>query len=546
MAPTRTSGGDPVCGQVWAAPDGQTSECAESGPHRCAPRADRVQGFIEDLLLHTKDRWARTRFVLAAWQRNDIVRPLFGDVLWDPDLGMYRRRYSLAWVELARKNGKSELLAALALVLLLADDCEGAEVYGAAVDREQAHKVFDVAKRMVELSPVLSARCRVFRQARRIVCEQTASYYQVVAADAAGNVGHNPHGVIFDEVWAQRNRDLWDALRTGMGTRSQPLMIAATTAGNDTGSWAARQHDEMLRVAEDPARAPHVLVYARNTPADADVWDEATWSHANPALGEFLDIRALREEATEARNDPAAENAFRQYRLNQWVSQVTRWLPLGVWDGCAGMVVEEQLAGARCWGGLDLSATTDLTALAWWFPDPGQVLWRFWIPEARLKILDGATGGAATVWAREGALILTEGEVVDYDSVHDRIARDAETFDVAMMGVDRWNSAATMTWLAEQEIPAALVPQGYRLSPSLKRMHGLLLAGGLNHGGHPVARWCADAAEVRQDDQENIRLVKPDRGKATKRVDGIAALADALAAEAAGSAVVPEPCAVWS
>lgn len=152
--------------------------------------------------------------------------------------GSYVRRYRIAWIEVARKNGKSELLVFIALYLLVADGVEGAEIYGCAMDRGQAAKVFDVAARMVKLSPVLSARLVVKDHIKRIIDEQTGSYYEVVAADAAGNLGHNPHGVMFDEVLTQRDSSLWDAMRTGMGTRAQPLVVAATTAGDDPASFA--------------------------------------------------------------------------------------------------------------------------------------------------------------------------------------------------------------------------------------------------------------------------------------------------------------------
>jgi len=207
------------------------------------------------------------------------------------------------------------MLAGIALYLLCADNEEGAEIYGAAMDRDQARKVYDVAARMVRLSPVLSKRLTVRDSAKRIVDEQTASYYEAIPADAGGNLGHNPHGIVFDEILTQKNGDLWDALRTGMGTRTQPLMVAATTPGNDPAGWCGQMHLEMERVAEDPERAPHILVFLRNLPMDSDPFDESNWAWPNPALGDFLSMQAIRDEAIEARNDPAKENAYRQFRM---------------------------------------------------------------------------------------------------------------------------------------------------------------------------------------------------------------------------------------
>jgi phage terminase large subunit-like protein len=515
----------PECGFTF-----DDATCVERGEHFCVPRADHAQAFFEEILVHTKGRFARTKFLLASWQRDEIVRPLFGRVRWDVETQRYVRSYRIGWIELARKNGKSELLAGIALYLLCADGEESAEIYGAAKDRDQARKVFDVAMRMVQLSPVLSKRLTIKAHEKRIIDERTASYYETIAADAAGNLGHNPHGIIFDEVLTQPSADLWNALRTAMGTREQPLMIAATTAGNDPASFAKVQHDEYERVAEDPARAPHVFVCMRNMPADADPYDEKNWQFPNPALGDFLSVQSLRDEVAEAKADPAKENAFRQFRANQWVSQVTRWMPLHLWDAAANvqMVVEERLHGETAFGGLDLSATTDLTAWVLWLPEHHTALWRFWTPEAQVPFLDRHTGGRASVWVREGFLNVTEGDWIDYDAVHAQIERDKRDFRLVRVGYDQKEATATAQHMQRLELDIEPVYQGFSLSESLKELMRLVKSGQFCHGAHPVARWCADSVEVKRDDQDRIKIVKPDRGASGKRIDGIAAAANAI------------------
>lgn len=516
--------------------------CRRKGEHLCAARRARVLAVFEGVLCHTKGRWARQPFHLTTWQRDDIVVPLLCTVRWDPETSTYVRRYRIAWLELARKNGKSELLAALALILLVADDEASAEVYGCARDRDQARKVFDVAARMVELSPVLSRRLKVNRHAKRISDARTASYYEVVAADAEGNLGHNPHGIIFDEVLTQRDGGLWDAMRTAMGTRTQPLMVAATTAGSDLGGFCHTEHDYCLRVLEQPDLDPTRFVYMRNTPADADPWLEASWQHANPALPRyvgdpeaFLSMQALRDEATEARANPTKENAFRQYRLNQWVAQATRWLPLELLDACPSST-ELPADGSSCWGGLDLSAVSDLTSLCWLFHDGTEdgavrLLWRHWLPEAMVPRLDEMTGGQASVWVREGWLMPTEGNVVDYDQVHATIADDAQRWNVTALGIDRWNSTATTNWLQAnvRRLTVEQVAQGYRgMSGPLKQLLRLTQRQLLDYGGDPLARWCFGSVEVRQDDAENIRPVKPNRGRDRHRIDAVVSASMAL------------------
>jgi phage terminase large subunit-like protein len=528
----------PVCGYAF---DG--AECAERGEHLCAPRVAKVTGFFAEVLVHTKGRWARQRFVLAAWQAADIVAPLFGTVAWSAEAGQYVRRYRVVWVELPRKNGKSELLAGIALYLLVADDEEGAEIYGCARDRDQARKVFDVAERMVRLSRVLSRRLKIYAQAKRIVDERSGSYYEIVAADAAGNLGHNPHGVVLDEVITQRDGGLWDAMRTAMGARTQPVMIAATTAGSDGQSFAKAQHDEMQRVADDPGRAPHVLAVMRNTPHDADPWDESGWAGANPALGDFLSLQALRDEALEARAEPRKENSFRQFRLNQWVSQATRWMPMDLWDECPGEPwlgpewARERLGGRAAYAGFDLAAKLDLVAWCLLFPpedgDPhGDVhlAWRFWLPAAGAEALDRLHGGQFTRWAKAGWVTVTDGAVVDYDRVVADVARDAAAFTLLGAHCDEWSMWPVIGRVAEA---CGLDPEGGdvaayrntydRMSPGMSEIMGLARDSRLAHHANPVARFCFDYVEVRAApyDPNLIRPVKPNRQTSHARIDAV-------------------------
>jgi phage terminase large subunit-like protein len=529
MTARRQSSSHKRCGFTFAG-----KSCAKRGDHFCVPRADRAQRFIEKMCVHTKSIWARKPFVLEDWQRDEIVRPLFGEVRWDDQWQMYVRLYSVALIEIARGNGKSELAAAIVLLLLVGDDEESAEVYGAASDTKQAGKVGEVAKRMAELSPHLSRRLVFNRQSRRLIDPKKNSYYEVIPSDAKGELGHNPSGSVIDEVLTQASADLWEALRTAQGKRPESLLIGFTTAGNDPSSFAAKLHEEMEKIVEDPSRAPHVFAYLRNTPKEADPFDEKNWFHANPALGKFLSIETVRQEALEARNDPTRENAFRQFRLNQWVQQVTRWMPLHLWDQCAGMIDETKLQGLECYGGLDMSATSDLTALSWFFPGrPHQVIRRFFIPEARVPFLDKQTGNAFSVWVKEGFVHAIPGEVIDDKVVRDQIIDDATAFQCKMIGIDRWNALSIANSLEEIGLETTLIKQGFALSPGLKELMRLVKARDsegrvtFNHGGNPVSRWMADAVEVKRDDNENLKPVKPDRDASGKRIDGI--VTDAMA-----------------
>lgn len=573
------SSSPPECGYTW-----RNKTCHERGPHYCEPRADKPVDFFAEVLVHTKGDWARRAFVLEDWQEHEIIRPVFGSVRWDPERKRYVRRYTIVWVEIGRKNGKSELAAGVVIFLLIADDEFAAEIYGAAKTTKQAGKVAEVVEQMRRMVPALNGdngrargegRIRYNKNSRRLYDETTGSYYEVIASDDPNaELGHNPHGIVIDEFLAQVSAAFFSAMRTAMGARAQALMFLLTTAGNDPSSFGATQHDEMARILDDPARAPHVFVYMRNTPrtdeeldairrrhkgdpdlpVSCDPWDERNWKWCNPALDSFLSREALRQEALEAKNDPALENSFRQYRLNQWVSQVTRWMQLHIWDASAGIVDEGRLEGRTCYAGLDLASTTDLAAWVLLFPpdDPDDpksvfdVLWRFWTPEAQLRLLDDYTGGQASVWARSGLLYASEGDWIDYTgdpatgmshsaivgksspSIHRQILLDSQRFRIAAVGYDQREATATAQYM--QEIGLAIEPvyQGYGLSAPLKDLMRLVKSGRFAHGGHPVARWNADSAEVRQDDQERLKLVKPIREASGKRVDGIAAAANSL------------------
>jgi hypothetical protein len=385
----------PVCGFTL---DGRS--CRKRGDHFCTPRADKAQKFFEEILVHTKGRYARQRFVPAKWQRDEIIRPIFGTVRWSVEHEEYVRVYLIVWVELARKNGKTELLAGIMLYLLVADGEESAEIYGCARDRDQASLAFDVAMRMVQLSPILSRRLTVRAHLKRIIDPRTNSFYQVIAADAAGALGSNPSGVAADEILAWRDRSMWDAQRTGMGSgaRRQPLMVAATTAGNDPSSFRGKaMHDgDATRSPTTPPGRRRMFVYMRNTPAGRrPVRRVATGRMGNPALGDVpVPMRrcakkpsrraTTRPRRTRSGSSGSTSGSIRPpatCRLHQWDQQRPRDLPLNPGLG-AGRTQGPHLHGpGSTW---PRSSTCPLGALIFPAADgqPVRALWRFWLPEA--------------------------------------------------------------------------------------------------------------------------------------------------------------------
>jgi len=521
--------------------------CSEQGDHFCIPRAARVCGFFDTVLVHTKGKFARKPFVLTDWQRNEIIGPLMGNAVWSPEQNRYVRQYRMGWLELGRKNGKSELLAGLALYLLAFDGEEGAQVYGAARDRDQARLIWDVASRMVQLSPKLNARegLRIRSHERRIVDAQTGSIYTILARDALGNLGLDPSAMLFDEVISQPDGRLWDAMRTAMGSRVEPIMVAATTAGNDPSSFAAAEHAQCVKVADDPEREPHRFVYIRNMPIDADPFDEKNWPFPNPALGDFLSIQALRDEALEAKNDPAKENSWRQFRGNQWVSQATRWMPMNLYRDCTGELWLTQewnqlLKGRDVWCGLDLSAKMDLTSFCVFAPpqgtEPGHAAWWHWLPEEALPSLDTVTSHRAAQWVRQGFLRLMPGGVIDYAELCKQIAEIVAPYNVREICYDKWSGEYVrqeLERLLGKRVP--LVPNEptyVGMTVPMRELMALSVEHAWQHHGNPVATFCFDSVEVKRavDNPDLLKPVKPERSPHATRIDAVVTAALAVGA----------------
>ncbi|MEW6457616.1 MAG: terminase TerL endonuclease subunit [Bacillota bacterium] len=492
-------------------------------------KAEHAMAFISNLR-HTKGRWRGVRFTLLPWQKK-LIRDVFGTVTKDG-----HRQFRTVYAEIPKKNGKSELAAAVALYLLFGDGEPGAEVYSAAADRQQAAIVFNLAASMVRMAPALEKRCKIVDSVKRIVVPSTESFYQVLSAEAYTKHGFNVHGVIFDELHTQPNRDLYDTLTQGSGdARTQPLFFLITTAGDDPDRtsicWEVHQHAKAILngTKVDPSFYP--VIYGLED--DEDWNSEANWKRANPALGTIIPEDRLREAYSAALGNPARENTFRRLRLNQWVrAKATRWLSLEKWDATAGLVVEEELRGKRCFAGLDLSSNVDLTALCLLFPpqlglSKWYALWRFYIPEDNMRARVRRDRVPYDVWARHGFIKLTPGNVIDHDFIRADILRQRDLYQIDELGYDPWNATQLAIALISDGIKCVETRQGYKtMSPAMRAIEKLILSQTLVHGGNPVARWNFGNLEVKADANDNIRPVK---SQETERIDGFVALLNAMA-----------------
>ena len=487
--------------------------------------ADYAVMFIESLC-HTKGTWAGKPFELIDWQEQ-IIRDLFG--ILKPN---GYRQFNTAYVEIPKKMGKSELAAAVALLLTCGDGEERAEVYGCAADRQQAAIVFDVAADMVRMCPALSRRVKILASQKRIIYKPTNSFYQVLSAEAYSKHGFNIHGVVFDELHTQPNRKLFDVMTKGSGdARMQPLYFLITTAGTDTHSICYETHQKAKDILEgrkiDPTFYP--VIYGADESED---WtDPKVWRKANPSLGITVGIDKVRAACESARQNPGEENAFRQLRLNQWVKQAVRWMPMEKWDACAFAVNEDDLEGRVCYGGLDLSSTTDITAFVLVFPPTDEddryvVLPYFWIPEDSMDLRVRRDHVPYEVWERQGYLMTTEGNVIHYGYIEKYIERLGEKFNIREIAFDRWGAIQMVQNLEGMGFTVVPFGQGFKdMSPPTKELMKLVLEKRIAHGGHPVLRWMMDNIYIRTDPAGNI---KADKERSTEKIDGAVATIMAL------------------
>lgn len=488
-------------------------------------KADYAVQFI-NCLKHTKGRWIGQPFELLPWQ-DRIIRDVFGTV---KENGY--RQYNTAYVEIPKKNGKSELAAGVALYMTCGDGEWGAEVYGCASDRQQASIVFDVAVDMVDQCPALKKRIKPVMSVKRLVYQPTNSFYQVLSAEAYTKHGLNVHAVIFDELHSQPNRELFDVMTKGSGdARTQPLFFLITTAGTDRHSVCFEQHqkaeDILLGRKIDPTFYP--VIYG--VPDDADWSLEEVWHQANPSLGYTIDIEKVRNAYLSAKDNPAEENIFRQLRLNQWVKQSTRWMQMEKWDACAFPVDELELLGRECYGGLDLSSSIDITAFVLVFPPRDDlekyvILPYFWIPEENMVQRVRRDHVPYDVWEKQGMLMTTEGNVIHYGFIESYIDSLGKKFHIKEIAFDRWGAVQMVQNLEELGFTVVPFGQGFKdMSPPSKELMKLTLEQKLAHGGHPVLRWMMDNIFVRTDPAGNI---KPDKEKSTEKIDGAVAAVMAL------------------
>lgn len=477
-------------------------------------------------LKHSKGEWAGQEFRLSPWQQF-ITWNIFG---WKRVDG--RRRFRTVYIEVPRKNGKTTWLSGIGLYLLVADGESGAEIYSAATMRDQAKLSWGEAARMVSGSNALSQMVKLYRASSTLVLEQTHSKFVPLGADADTLDGLNVHGALIDELHAHKTRAVVDVLDTATVARRQPLIVEITTAGSDRNSvcW---EHHEYTRQVLEGAIVDDTWFGFISTVDEGDAWDDpASWQKANPNFGISVSIDDLAAKAGRAKKLPAAQNAFRRLHLNQWTQQSERWIDMSLWDENAGTVDEKRLEGRVCYGGLDLSSVSDMTAWVMLFPhdvnhEELDVLARFWIPEAKLNDDSNRYLDQYRVWVQQGYLQVTPGDAIDYAFVKRQILDDARRFRVMSINVDRLFQAYQLSLeLVDEGLQIFGLGQGFlSMAAPTRELERRLLNKQIHHGGNPVLCWMADNVAVKQDAAGNM---KPDKAGSQGKIDGIVALIMAL------------------
>lgn len=538
-------------------------------------------------------------FRLYDWQREALME--FYGTMDVPESGTDEgaerlRRYWYLYLEIPKKNGKSELAAALALYHLFADGELNAEVYVCAADKENASIVFNAAVFMATSAPwtakmIAQGELKLIESRKRIEYRKrvktgnggykwiTVGILQVLSAEAYSKHGYKPSCVIFDELHAQPNRELWDVMTGAAGaSRRQPAWIVLTTAGDDPDrssiGWEIHEKAVGIRDArqlrriqaeggdvrtvlslrhvgdEDLADAETELLgrdeenwlpilygltaLFGDDPDDLeklDIWDESLWYLCNPSLGKHLSLRNIRMEAVSAKRSEAEERVFRWLRLNQWITtKAVGWISLNLYDktqwGPSKKREREawlrQLDGKLCYGGVDLSTSRDLTAFVILFPpQPGldaAVLlpYGIWRPEATVDEAEKRDHVPYRDWARAGFLDLCEGEVIDYSAVEERIREARERYDLRMVGFDPYLSR-TITQRLAPIVPIIEIPQDLKnMSPAMKETDDMMQRHTLLHVHNTCFRWTFGNVRCHADGNGNI---KPLKNKSTGRID---------------------------
>ena len=513
------------------------------GFHFDAELAQKRVSFFEAFMSHNKGALAGTPLILSPWFEA-VIGNVFG---WLNEEGF--RRYREGFIYVPRKQGKSLYASGLANLVFFCDNEPGAEIYMAASEREQASIVFKGAKAQIQRDPVLSSRCKI--QQHVIFSPDEQSIMRAVSSEAGTQHGSNPHCVVIDELHVHKDGALCEAFETGIGSRKQPLIIYLTTADYQRESVCNEKYKYACNVRDGIIKDSHFLPVIYEACVEDDWTDPSTWAKANPNLGLSVTMEQMERACQKAIDVPSYENSFKRFHLNIITEAVNRFFSMDKWDKCTTIETVDQgaalanyldqykemkksLKGRPCYAGLDLASTTDVAALVLVFPpeddeEPLKVLPYFWIPSDNAVEREAKDKVPYSVWAKQGFLEKTEGDVIDYDRIRRRINELAKYYKILEIAFDKWNASQLMTQLDGDGHANIAFSQSFNnFNDPTKELERLIIAKELDHGGNPVLRWMAANTHVKSREDGYVKPVKPE-GKVAAKIDGIIATIMGLA-----------------
>jgi len=496
--------------------------------------AARACGFIEHLP-HIKGQWARQRLKieLQDWQVF-IVCNLFGWV--DRETGL--RRFITCYLEVARKNAKSTLAAGIGLYMLAADGEPGAEVYSAATTGDQARIVFDVARQMV-LREHDFVRGGIDPQRHGLYMPNDARKFEPLNAEGSTLDGLNPHCTIIDELHAHKRRDVYDVLDTARGARDQSLLASITTAGSDRAGICYEQRTYIVKVLEGVFQDERYFGLIYTIDDDDDWTDPAVWGKANPNYGVSVLPDDFERSAREAMNKPSAQNNFLTKRLNVWVNADSAWMDMRAWDRCGNPALRiEDFEGQDCIAAFDLASKVDIAARIMLFKRGRKyaAFGRYYLPE---QAAEDGRNSQYSGWARMGKMVVTDGNVVDYDRIENDLKEDASRFRLTEVPYDPFQAMQFSQRMLAEGLPMVeMRATVLNFSEPMKELEKLVLEGNFEHDGDPVLTWMVSNVVCHRDAKDNIY---PRKEREENKIDGVVALIMALGREMAGQQQNPEP-----
>lgn len=477
---------------------------------------------IVKALKHTSGTYGGKPFDLQPFQAF-VLAMLFGWV--NKETGY--RRFNKAYVEMARKGGKSELAAAIEIIGAFFDGEHAAQVYTVANTRDQAGYVYNAAREMCRMlandSSKFKSKCRIMQY--KIVETATSGFITRLTADAGTNDGANPHVAVIDEYHSAKDNSMLKVVETGMGGRTQPLLLIITTAGFNKNGPCYEFRKVLTDVLEGKVQNENVFGIIWTLDDEDDYNDERTWIKANPNLGNTPRIEQMRALYKSAITEGAtALVEFKTKNLNQWVDAARVWIKDEDWMECH----MNQIPAGPCFVGIDLSSRNDITAVTYYFPEVGYFYNDYYVPEEKVKQGRRPDGVDYRAWATDGYITPTPGNVIDYDYIIRDLLNNCQQYDVQLIGYDPYNADLIIPKIEAEGLKCGQVRQGFlTLSPATKRLETMVLSKEITHKGDPVTRWMMGNVELETDAAGNI---KPSKAKSQNKIDGVASLVTALAA----------------